>query len=993
VRERLVPTTQPDKGDTRLTLLERVSREAGEQLSLAMEALGDGFVLFDRDDRLVLCNQSFLEIFPILAPTMVPGTPFEDIVRYGLERGQFAAAIGSEEAYLAKRLAEHRSPYSCTEQELADGRWVQIIEQATPDGGRIGLRIEITERKRQQAAALDAKRQLEATLKAVPDLMFEVDPKGRFLACHVADPTRLLLPPAELLGKTITETLPADAARICHAAIDEALSTGISTGRQYRLEGFDGSEWFELSVARKDADGDSSTNRGEPTLIVLVRDITERKRLEQNLAAERDFLDQIMATSLSAIVVIDASGQLVFTNKAAERALRLDATTGSGRCFDDPALRITTFDGKPYPMEQLPCTAVLRTGQPVHDVRFAIEWPDGRCSMLSVNATPLAAASEAPRGVVCSITDITEQMQAETDLRNQELLLRGLFELSSVGIALTDFQTGRFIDANDAVLQQLGYARDELLQLTYFDITPEEYYPRDRRYDQMLALNGVFGPNEKENIRKDGSRFPVLLTSTIVTDRSGRQLLWSIVEDITERKRLEQSLAAERDFLDQIMATSLSAIVAIDASGQLVFANQAAERILGVTAATATDRHFDDPAWRVTDIDGGPYPVEEIPFVKVMTTGKPVFDVRHAIEWPDGTRRILSVNAAPLAHSPGSTSRVVCSVTDITDQLAAETALRQNEALLRGLFELCPMGIALTDLETGAFLDVNEAVLRQLGYSRDELLQLTYLDITPEQYQARDRNNQVSLVKGGRYTPHEKENIRKDGSRFPVLLNTTVVTDQSGRKLLWSIVEDITERKANEAQILRQAHYDELTGLPNRRLFQERLEQALERARRGRHIGAVAMLDLDHFKTINDSLGHKAGDQVLIEAANRLRSCTRATDTVARFGGDEFLLLLDDISSPADAEAIVGKIHTILARPFAVDGEKMQLGVSIGVCIFDAEHNDPDTLLRNADKAMYASKSAGRNQTRFFTTVAAMPDHHHPAHRGPAIDRRSPRGQ
>jgi len=723
--------TPPDGDHHRLTLLERASREAGAQLSLAMEALGDGCVVFDADDRLACCNQRYREIYPISAPAIVEGARFEDIVRYGLEHGEYVVPEGQEAAWLAARLALHRQAYAALEQELAGGRWVQIIEQATPEGGRIGLRIDITERKRQEAAALQAKRQLEATLRAIPDLMFEVDREGRFIACHVSDPRRLLVPPEELVGKSITATLPADAARICHAAIDEALSTGISTGMQYRLEGFDGGEWFELSVARKDADVDPP---GEPTLIALVRDITERKRLEQSLAAERDFLDQIMATSPSAIVVIDASGQLVFANQAAERVMRVSAASGSGRCFDDPALRITTFDGNPYPMEQLPCTAVLRTGQPVHDVRFAIEWPDGRRVMLSVNATPLAAASDAPRGVVCSITDIT-------------------------------------------------------------------------------------------------------------------------------------------------------------------------------------------------------------------------------------------------------------------DQLAAETALRQNEALLRGLFELCPMGIALTDLETGAFLDVNEAVLRQLGYSRDELLQLTYLDITPEQYQARDRNNQVSLVKGGRYTPHEKENIRKDGSRFPVLLNTTVVTDGNGRKLLWSIVEDISERKANEAQILRQAHYDELTGLPNRRLFQERLEQALERARRGRHIGAVAMLDLDHFKTINDSLGHKAGDQVLIEAANRLRSCTRATDTVARFGGDEFLLLLDDISSPADAEAIVGKIHTILARPFAVDGEKMQLGVSIGVCIFDAEHNDPDTLLRNADKAMYASKSAGRNQTRFFTTVAAMPDHHHPAHRGPAIDRRSPRGQ
>jgi diguanylate cyclase (GGDEF)-like protein/PAS domain S-box-containing protein len=343
-----------------------------------------------------------------------------------------------------------------------------------------------------------------------------------------------------------------------------------------------------------------------------------------------------------------------------------------------------------------------------------------------------------------------------------------------------------------------------------------------------------------------------------------------------------------------------------------------------------------------------------------------VFDVRLALERPDGTRRALSTNAAPLEAAPGGPLQVVCSITDITDQRRAESELRHQATLLRGLFELSPMGIALTDFETGAFIDVNDAILRQLGYTRDELLRMTYFDITPEEYHASDQHKRQLLSEGGPYTPHEKENIRKDGSRFPVFLSSTLVVDSNGRKLLWSIVEDITERKAAEAQIIRQAHYDELTGLPNRRLFQERLERALERAKRGRHIGAVAMLDLDHFKTVNDSLGHKAGDLVLIEAAARLRACTRATDTVARFGGDEFLLLLDDITEPADAETITQKVLGALARAFVVDDQRIELGVSIGIFVFDADSTDPDQILRRADHAMYAAKNGGRNQARFF---------------------------
>ena len=701
-------------GDLRLNRLEQASREAGAQLSLAIEALGEGFVLYDQDDRLVICNQRYRDIYAISAAAMVPGARFEDILRFGLAHGQYATARGREEAWLAERLAAHREPYSSHEQELGDGRWLQVIEQATPEGGRIGLRLDITERKRQEAAAIASKRQLQATLAAIPDLLFELDADGRFVDCHVNDSSRLLVPREALIGKTIAETMPPEVAAICETALAEAVATGSSTGHQYRLKTPRGDDWFELSVARKPDTARPGNDPAPPRFIALARDITERKELEQSLAAERDFLEQIMATSLSAIVVIDASGQLVFANKAAER-------------------------------------------------------------------------------------------------------------------------------------------------------------------------------------------------------------------------------------------------------------------VLGVKASTATDRQFDDPAWRVTDVDGGPKPIEEIPFALVMRTGKPVFDVRHAIEWPDGTRRILSVNAAPLAASPGATNRVVCSVTDITDKVQAESELRHQEALLRGLFELCPVGIALNDLETGRFIDANAAVLGQTGYSRDELLAMDFWELTPPEYHEESRLNLERMVETGRYGPFEKENIRRDGSRFPAVLTGMIVTDLEGRRLTWSIVEDITDRKANEARVLRQARYDELTGLPNRRLFQERLEQALERARRGRHQGAVAMLDLDHFKKVNDSLGHKAGDTVLVEAAARLLACTRATDTVARFGGDEFLLLVDDIKAPADAETIAKKIQRALARPFTVEGRRMQLGVSIGICVFDALRNDPGEILRFADKAMYAAKNAGRNQTRFFAILNPEP--------------------
>lgn len=452
-------------------------------------------------------------------------------------------------------------------------------------------------------------------------------------------------------------------------------------------------------------------------------------------------------------------------------------------------------------------------------------------------------------------------------------------------------------------------------------------------------------------------------TTVRATPDGGRLRLWA---DITERKLLESNLSAERDFLAQVISTSTAAVVVVDNDGSLALANQAAEAVLGVAAAIATTRPFDHPAWRITGVDGDPLPVEELPFVKVQTTGAAVFDVRHAIEWPDGTRRILSINAAPLARSADSLPKVVCSVTDITDKLQAESDLRYKEALLRGLFELCPLGISLTDHETGAFIDANRALLENLGYSHPELLTLTHFDITPVEYHRCDAAYQAIT---GHYGPWEKENIRKDGSRFTVLVRGIVIDDLAGKARNWSIVEDITERKAQEAHILRLAQSDQLTGLANRRLFQERLAEALARARRGRHIGAVAMLDLDGFKLVNDSHGHKVGDAVLVEAASRLKRCIRATDTLARFGGDEFLLIFDDIAGPGDVARIAEKIQVELARPYVVEGGSLALGASIGICLYPAQADEVDELIRQADMAMFCAKRQGGNRACFSGTA------------------------
>jgi diguanylate cyclase (GGDEF)-like protein len=209
---------------------------------------------------------------------------------------------------------------------------------------------------------------------------------------------------------------------------------------------------------------------------------------------------------------------------------------------------------------------------------------------------------------------------------------------------------------------------------------------------------------------------------------------------------------------------------------------------------------------------------------------------------------------------------------------------------------------------------------------------------------------------------------RKNGEFFPIWLNVSAVTDADDRVTHnVSLFSDITSLKESQEQLERLAHHDVLTGLPNRLLFHARLEHALERARREGNKVAILCLDLDHFKNINDSLGHPAGDRLLQVVTQRLLHAVREEDTVARFGGDEFSLLLEDLRDSKDAGIVAEKVLKVLAKPFDLDGHESYVSGSIGISLFPDDGQDITTLLKNADSALYQAKEQGRNTYHFYT--------------------------
>jgi diguanylate cyclase (GGDEF)-like protein/PAS domain S-box-containing protein len=264
------------------------------------------------------------------------------------------------------------------------------------------------------------------------------------------------------------------------------------------------------------------------------------------------------------------------------------------------------------------------------------------------------------------------------------------------------------------------------------------------------------------------------------------------------------------------------------------------------------------------------------------------------------------------------------------------------------------------------FIHVNQGGCDNLGYSNQELLQMTVLDLMPEishdqfmGYIEPLRNRTLDQV----YI--ETVQQRKDGSTYPVEVRLQYSPTENPPVYVSTLL-DISEQKEAEERLNYLAYYDNLTGLSNRTLFVNRLEQAMMEAVRNEDLVAVLFLDLDHFKRINDSMGHDAGDNLLIESAKRIRSCTRACDTVARWGGDEFSLVLHGVKSTHDITLVAEKIIEKLSAPFLINGKKVFTTASIGIIVYPFDDQNVDSLIKNADAAMYLAKETGRNNYQFF---------------------------
>ena len=424
----------------------------------------------------------------------------------------------------------------------------------------------------------------------------------------------------------------------------------------------------------------------------------------------------------------------------------------------------------------------------------------------------------------------------------------------------------------------------------------------------------------------------------------------------------QSSLRAQQELLHAIVDSAGAVIYVFDVEGRLLLCNSQFELSVGHRREDIIGKRRVDflPVLVASEHDANDRTV-------IATRARTSFE-EHNVE-PDGVHYYLTVKCPVIEH--GQMRAVVGISTDITERRKSDEQLRLAGTILATTAE----GVVITD-EEAKIVGINRAFTEITGFTESEALGKNPSILRSERQDADFYQRMwASLVRGDVWQG-EIWNRRKSGEIFPEWLTITAIRDSQGAVRNYvGVFSDISSLKRSQEQLEHLAHFDPLTDLPNRILFRDRLALAIERAHRHQRPLAILIMDLDGFKTVNDSLGHPVGDRLLQEVAERLKTCVRAEDTVARLGGDEFGLALSELLDPGDAVEVIRKILASIQAPFSLDGISAMVTASIGISAFPADGSNAIELIRNADAAMYGAKEAGRNTYRFYQS--SMTDRAH----------------
>jgi diguanylate cyclase (GGDEF)-like protein/PAS domain S-box-containing protein len=676
---------------------------------------------------------------------------------------------------------------------------------------------------------------------------------------------------------------------------------------------------------------------------IVVLDITARKQAEEAMR----FQSELLAAAGQAIVAVNLERNVIYWNRAAEEMYGWTAAEALGR----PSIELIVRNEEAGHSDEVR-QQMLKGERWSGD--YEILRRDGSSIWVLVTNTPMFGSDGRLVAVIGSSIDVTERKRAEAVGRRLTAVVDGsadaIFGLTDEGIV---------VSWNPAAVRLFGYTSDEILGQPI-----ELIAPADRAFEQSHIRDRLMAGGAPERLetmrrRKDGSLVDVVITASTSKDEAGRTVGLSVIaQDITTRVNAQRALEASRRRLAEAQRIAMLGSFEYETLTGASSWSDEFYRIAGVDPSTPPGL-----ALFLSVVHPDDLRLSEHVWVEAVERGVP-FDVELRIIQPDSTERYVRIRAVPDVDAGGRVERVSGTMVDDTERVAADKVRRTAETRFEIGFEQSAIGAAISDLD-GIPLRVNPAACEFFERSAEQLIGIRWTEFTHPDEVPLGQAVLSRLAAGHDTYADERRYLRPDGSIIWALTNVSLVRDDAGEPDYFYVqLQDITSRKLTEHELAHQALHDTLTGLPNRALLEDRLVHGLAGSRRrGSQLG-VMFLDIDQFKMVNDSLGHSAGDDLLKHAAERITAAIRPGDTVARFGGDEFVVVCDDVSE-IETEHVAERVLEALSRPWHLGSQEMHVTASLGIAVAD-DHATPESLLRDSDSAMYRAKERGRGRIELF---------------------------
>ena len=874
-----------------------------------------------------------------------------------------------------------------------DGRLMWVLEKISSidymgQKASLGSFIDIEDRKQLEDDLSRSEERYRNILEQMYDSYYEVDLTGKFTFVNNSVCINLGYTSDEMVGGDFRQFVPKDDIDKLFTTFNRCFTSGLANrGLVHGIFRKDGSMiTVESSVDLR------RNERGEPIgFRSIVRDVTERTKLEEELQK----LASVVWHSNELINIATMDGKMTYLNDVGSRILGIDPA----EVEKSNIIEVIPDNFKHMVNTEL-LPALIKEGAWEGELQY-INLKTGQITDVYANTFTVKDPRTGEPLFVANVSrDITLRKKAEAALKESEERYRALFDRSMDLVYMRDMK-GKFLDANPAGLKLLGYTEDDMHSLNIASVLSPDQFPQTMETLKELRETGTqLNPTEYKLKCKDGL-FKYVETKESVIYRDGQPYaVQGIGRDITERK-----LAEERSVIRRDLAIAMNSLIPLKQA--LTLCLDAAMRISGMESGVIY--MVDERAGGLRLFERQGFTAEmakkysrfgpDTPNTRLILKGKPLYlsysELTPPFDQQFSPQDLNVMAVVPIKHEEKVVaclivaSRSLDSISEVVrsslEMIAAEMgsaiarinyreALQESEQRYRFIADNTNDVIWAMDGKL-RYTFISPSVERQRGYTPDEAMALNITQlVTPPYIDALGEKIRVesSIISPGqaaapRSFTQELETYRKDGSTFWTESSITILRDKDDQfDGLLGVTRDISERRQFEQALEKMATHDFLTGLPNRVLLIDRFTQAAALAQRNQHRLALMSLDLDNFKPINDGYGHAVGDRVLIAVAKRLSAILRTSDTVARIGGDEFILMILETNHSSDTAVIANKIMDAFKEPFVDDGHQFSLTPSVGIAVYPEGGQDLDTLMKESDETMYQAKKSGGNRFIFY---------------------------